>query len=310
MRPIKLFLLSVLIINCICKASYGREMNFSSDSSEEELSFVDKLHEKSDTSVKVHTFAGEKFSREDVERPLDEKHPAIRAANRIADPQHRENALRLAHAFPKDVNLFSAWLKNEIDRMDGVFSTWSAMKPEERPILTSARLWDQENLYVGELSTYLKETWKGSPLVVGDDYHAAVLYIQQGEGQNPTLAHFYDPYEPFERGSLLGIKTKKEVVDAFGDSVKWLPHYTKHQKLTAFGECSLYASAYRSFLLKGQKPDELTDEVVFDKVASLKEVIREQHPEYFKNYDGFFQFAFDSGFAKFLLEEIKADASL
>ncbi|MGL4371662.1 MAG: hypothetical protein ACRCTK_03300 [Alphaproteobacteria bacterium] len=52
----------------------------------------------------------------------------------------------------------------------------------------------------------------------------------------------------------------------------------------------------------------MTDARVLKKVTSLKEVIREQHPEYFKNYDGFFQFAFDSGFAKFLLEEIKADA--
>ncbi|MGL4426704.1 MAG: hypothetical protein ACRCUQ_03000 [Alphaproteobacteria bacterium] len=254
--------------------------------------------------------ARQKFSTAGTEAPLDEKHPAIRAANRIEDPQNKETALKLSHVFRKNINLITDWLKNRIAHADNIYSTWEAMTPEERPILTSCELWWQEIVSIEELSIYLKESWRGSPLVVGDDYHAAVLYIQQGEGQNPTLAHFYDPYEPFERGSLLGIKTKKKVVDAFGNSVKWLPHYTKHQKLTAFGECSLYASAYRSFLLKGQKPDELTDEVVFDKVASLKEVIREQHPEYFKNYDGFFQFAFDSGFAKFLLEEIKADASL
>ncbi|MGL4371664.1 MAG: hypothetical protein ACRCTK_03310 [Alphaproteobacteria bacterium] len=37
-----------------------------------------------------------KFSTAGAEAPLDEKHPAIRAANRIEDPQNKETALKIS----------------------------------------------------------------------------------------------------------------------------------------------------------------------------------------------------------------------
>ncbi|MGL5784329.1 MAG: hypothetical protein ACRCYZ_02500 [Alphaproteobacteria bacterium] len=183
------------------------------------------------------------------------------------------------------------------------------MEDDDATILTSGELWGQEIFDIKALSTYLKESWKGSPLLVSNERHVVAVRIQKNEKQKTIEAHSYDPYEGSEQENVFAVDLQKSLDSAFSEyKIEWLPHYTKHQKFTAFGECSLYASAYRSFLLKGEKPDELTDEVVLKKVASLKEMIREQHPEYFKNYDGFFQFAFDSGFAKFLLEEIKADA--
>ncbi|MGL4371663.1 MAG: hypothetical protein ACRCTK_03305 [Alphaproteobacteria bacterium] len=85
------------------------------------------------------------------------------------------------------------------------------MTPEERPILTSGKLWGQEVVSIEGLSIYLKKSWRESPLVVGGDNHTAFLYLQRDEEQKTICAHFYDPYEPFEQGSFLELKILQDL---------------------------------------------------------------------------------------------------
>ena len=85
----------------------------------------------------------------------------------------------------------------------------------------------------------------------------------------------------------------------------WKVHYTKHQKLTAFGECGLFAAVYRSLLLKGLNPSIISEAEILRKVSVLKELICGQHPDYFIKYNHLFQFAFSTNFAQSLLEEIE-----
>ena len=105
--------------------------------------------------------------------------------------------------------------------------------------------------------------------------------------------------------SIRGIIDSVYYSEEKGVLPEWRAHYTKHQRLTAFGECSLYASVYRSFLLKDREPHEISEEEVLSKVAVLKDIIRDKNPDYFQRYDSQFQFVFDSGFAALLLEEVK-----
>ncbi|MGL5784071.1 MAG: hypothetical protein ACRCYZ_01095 [Alphaproteobacteria bacterium] len=178
----------------------------------------------SDVSEEVRASVDIKFSTAGAEAPLDEKHPAIRAACKIEDPQNRETALQMSQVFRKNLNLVTDWLKNRIEHADNIFSTWEAMTPEGRPILTSGELWKQESVRIEELSTYLKNSWRGFPLVVRNDHHSVVLHIQRDEKQKTTCAHFYDPYEPFGPGSFLEIKSWEGIIDVFGNKVEKFSH--------------------------------------------------------------------------------------
>lgn len=238
---------------------------------------------------------------------MDAEHPAIRAAQKILDPSKQEDALKICHFFQKDLNRLIGWLLRNISNSQEILSTWLSLDPEARPILTSGALWEQEVVDVEKLPQYLTtQEWKGFPLVIRDDFHTVVLSLQINKKEKKVTAHFYDPYEPFSAGSYLERKTLEALDKTFpDDTIDWNPHYTKHQKLTAFGEYSLYASAYRSFLFQKKDPKNLTEREVLEKVSALKEIMRENFPEYFTKYDQLFQFAFDSGLAGNLLEEIQ-----
>ena len=238
---------------------------------------------------------------------MDAEHPAIRAAQKISDPSKQEDALKICHFFQKDFNRLIGWLLRNISNSQKILFTWLSLDPEASPILTSGALWEQEVVDVEKLPQYLTKEWKRSPLVIGDDFHTVVLSLQINKKEKKVTAHFYDPYEPFSEGNYLERKNLEALkYKTFpDDTIDWNPHYTKHQKLTAFGECSLYASAYHSFLLKKKDPQNLTEREVLEKVSALKEIMRENSPEYFTKYDQLFQFAFDSGLAGNLLEEIQ-----
>jgi hypothetical protein len=200
------------------------------------------------------------------------------------------------------------WLVHQVATPEVVLAKWRQCLPQERPIIEAGKLWAQEVIKLEKLEEHLKTLWQGSPLVVADDYHSVAIKIRKEEEQ--VFVDFYDPYEPFVNGSFLEISIRGIIDSVYYSEEKgvlpeWRAHYTKHQRLTAFGECSLYAAVYRSFLLKGIEPHELTEEEVFSKVSMLKDIIRDQNPDYFKRYDSLYQFIFDSGFAALLLEEVK-----
>lgn len=253
-----------------------------------------------------------KFSKAAEKVPLDANHPALRAAALIEDKATQDTAVKLCHVFQRDLNLVIGWLKHEANP-DSIMESWS--KPENRPMIEAGELWCQETISIKKLADYLKPTaegrkWHGTPLVIADDYHVVVLNLREDLPHAKVYADFYDGYEPFERGSFL----ERRVLEVLeyqvyageeAPQVEWTPHYLKHQKLTAFGECSLYAAVYRSLLLKGLKPEGLSQEDIHARVSVLKEIMQENHPQYFYEYDRVFSFAFDSGFAGHLLTEIK-----
>lgn len=256
---------------------------------------------------KASKIVQQKFSKAVEAVPLDESHPAILAARKISDHSIQETILKFCNNFQKDLNIVIGWLVHQVTSPEDILINWQQCLPQERPILQAEKLWAQEVINLENLEEYLKTLWQESPLVVGDDYHSVVIKIREEEQQ--VFADFYDPYEPFDNGSFLEISIRN-ILDALYSQKKdilpvWCAHYTKHQKLTAFGECSFYASAYRSFLLKDREPHEVSEEEVLSNVAMLKDMIRDQNPDYFKRYDSLFQFVFDSGFAALLLEEVK-----
>ena len=239
--------------------------------------------------------------------PLDENHPAIQAATKISDLLVRKPVLEFCHVFQKNINIIVSWLVHDTHSPEDILVDWQNCSVQERPIFESGELYKHEIIKLEKLDEYLKTLWQGSPLVVADDYHIVTIKIQEEEQQ--VFVDFYDPYEPFGNGSFLEISIRN-ILDTIYHKKKgvvpiWYPHYTKHQRLTAFGECSLYASMYRNFLLKGREPHEVPEDEVLSNVAVLKEIMRDQNPDYFQRYDSQFQSIFDSGFPALLLEEVK-----
>jgi hypothetical protein len=253
-----------------------------------------------------------KFSKAAEKVPLDENHPALRAAALMEDEKNRDTAVKLCHTHHKNLNVVIGWLKHEANP-DAIVEAWG--NPAHRPIIESGKLWRQEEVSIEDLADYLKPSpegrqWYGAPLVIGDDYHAVTLHLREDLSNGKVYADFYDAYEPFDKGSFLEMSVLqtleyKVYPGEKAPQVEWTTHYLKHQKVTAFGECALYAAVYRSLLLKGLKPETFTQDAIQQKVAALKELIHENHPRYVYEYDKVFNFVFESGFAGHLLAEIK-----
>ncbi|MGL5784330.1 MAG: hypothetical protein ACRCYZ_02505 [Alphaproteobacteria bacterium] len=80
-------------------------------------------------SEEVRASVDIKFSKAGDDKPLDEKHPAIRAANKIENPQDRKTALKLSHVFREKINSIVNWLLFRVIHADNIFSTWKTMTP-------------------------------------------------------------------------------------------------------------------------------------------------------------------------------------
>ncbi|MEI7494068.1 MAG: hypothetical protein WCJ92_05670 [Alphaproteobacteria bacterium] len=273
------------------------------------VSLTEMIAATVDTNTeKASSIAQQKFSKLVEAMPLDESHPAILAASKISDPSVQSGILAFCNTFQKDLNIIIGWLVHQVPSPEDILVNWKNCSVQERPILQAGKLLKHEVIKLENLKEYLETLWQGSPLVVADDYHSVSIKIRKEEEQ--VVTDFYDPYEPFDNGSFLEISIRGIIDSVYYSEEKgvlpeWRAHYTKHQRLTAFGECGLYASVYRSFLLKGREPHEVPEDEVLSNVAVLKDIIRDQNPDYFKRYDSLYQFIFDSDFAALLLEEVK-----
>lgn len=230
-----------------------------------------------------------------------------RAIDKVEDQETRDtlNKLWHANANKKEFEIILNWLIFHVPNPQVIFLSWKNLPLEKKPMVIIPRCFS-ESIRLENLEGYLTYVWEGESFSIGGEKHCVAIDIQKDEEQKKVTVSYYDAYE----GLMAGNKLEDHIRDIItkgifkNDKVEWETYYTNHQKLTAFGECELYACVYKNFLSQKLKPNTLSEEKIIQKVEEKKMEIRNLLPFYFQEYDNVFQYIFDTGFAQILLDEI------
>ena len=256
--------------------------------------------------------------KESFDASYSADHPVSKAVRSIKDPALQIFLRDYCHTYKRVIDPIVEFLYHETKGPDGVpnpesiLDVWKSMSAEERPMFYVQY---PGGISLEEMKSKAKEMRdkEGKPFMVSDDYHVAVARFSYADVDQKLSVEFWDPYAASKPGSFMekevrNILEGKVYPECDGTKTTVTAHYTKHQPLTAFGDCSLYARFYEDLLVVGLDPAVKSNRFIAELIQPMKDdECRAPNAAYFEEkYDPAFQFAFDSGFSDALAKEIRA----